>query len=180
MNKKMKRYLSVLVLILLLLGVTVGYSVLTQGLNITGTSKITNATWDVHFANVTVKSGSVTADVAPTAPASGTTSMTYTVNLVKPGDYYEFSFDVENKGSVDAKLSALPALAGVSTAQDVYTNYTIVHTNGTPIAVDELIPAGGKTNFTVRVEFDKNISANQLPTEAQTLTLTVGMTYIQP
>ena len=180
MNKKIKRYLSVLVLVLLLLGVTVGYSILTQGLNITCTSTIKNSTWDVNFANVSVASGSVTATTAPTAPASGATSMTYVVNLDKPGDYYEFSFDVENKGSVDAKLNALPKLTGVSTAQDVYTNYTIKHTDNSEIKVNELITAGNKTNFTVRVEFDKTITADQLPATAQTLTLTVDMEYVQP
>lgn len=179
MSKKMKRYLSVLVLVLLLLGVTIGYSALNQGLNISGTSKITNATWDVHFANVQVKSGSVTAITAPTAPVSGATTMTYEVNLSTPGDFYEFSFDVENAGSVDAKLSALPTLSGVSAAQDVYTNYTITHTDGSPIVANELIAAGEETNFTVRVEFDRNVSRDQLPTSAQTMTLIVDMEYVQ-
>lgn len=179
MSKKLKKYLSVLVLVLLLLGVTVGYAALNQGLNITGTSKITNASWDVHFANVQVATGSVQAVEAPTAPASGATSMTYEVNLSTPGDFYEFSFDVENSGSVDAKLSALPVLAGVSSAQDVYTNYTIKHTDNSAIAVDEVIPAGESKNFTVRVEFDRNVSSSQLPTSAQTMTLTVDMTYVQ-
>ena len=180
MSKKLKKYLSVLVLVLLLLGVTVGYSALNQGLNITGTSKITNASWDVHMTNVQIASGSVAAVVAPAAPSTGVTSMTYEVNLNSPGDFYEFSFDVENAGSVDAELSAVPTLAGVSTAQDVYTNYTIVHTDGTPIVAGETIAAGASKNFTVRVEFDRNVTSEQLPTSAQTMTLTVDMEYVQP
>ena len=179
MNKKIKRYLSVLVLVLLLLGVTVGYSILTQRLDITGTSKINNATWNIHFENVSVTPGSVTNATAPTATGTDTVAMSYTANLEKPGDFYEFTFDVKNGGSVDAKLSAIPTLSGVSTAQAVYTNYTITHANGSPVVANEEIAAGANDSFKVRVEFKKDITASQLPTSAQNLNLTVAMNYVQ-
>ena len=180
MNKKVKRYLSVLVLILLLLGVTVGYSALTQGLNITGISTIKNATWNIHFENVEVTPGSVTDATAPTATGTATVAMSYAANLENPGDYYEFTFDVKNSGSVDAKLSAVPTLTGVSEAQAVYTNYTITHANGDAVEANEVIAAGDKDSFKVRVEFKKNINAEQLPKSTQTLNLNVEMEYIQP
>ena len=176
--KKTKRRLSVIVLLLLLMSVTIGYSALSSSLNITGTSKISNAKWDVHFADVSVTTGSVTATTAPTIDASGL-NITYAVNLTTPGDFYEFTVNVTNAGSVDAKLNALPTIAGVSPAQDVYTNYTFTHTDGTAIAVGETIAAGASRNFKVRVEFDDSITADQLPEEAQTMTLTVGMNYVQ-
>ncbi len=176
--KKTKRRLSVVVLLLLLMSVTIGYSALSSSLNITGTSKINNAKWDVKFANVEVQTGSVDPVAAPTIDASGL-NITYEVNLNTPGDYYEFTVDVKNSGSVAAKLSALPTISGVGSAQDVYTNYSFTHTDGTAIAVGETIAAGASTNFTVRVEFDRNITAAQLPTTAQTMSLSVGMNYVQ-
>ena len=177
-KKKAKKRISVLVLLVLLLAITIGYSALSATLNISGTSKINNARWDVHFENVTPASGSVTA-ITATQTDANKLNITYSVELTKPGDYYEFTVDVKNAGSVDAKLSALPTLSGVSTAQDVYTNFTFTHTDNTAIQVGETIAAGASKNFKVRVEFDPNINADQLPSTAQTMTLTVGMAYEQ-
>ncbi len=176
--KQVKRSVSVIVLLLLLVGITVGYSALSQTLNINGTSTISKTTWNVHFANVTITTGSVTATTAPTATGNAV-SLDYAVNLQKPGDFYEFTVDVKNDGTVAAKLSALPTLSGVSTAQDVYVNYTFTHSDGTAITVGETIAAGASKKFKVRVEFDSSISASQLPSSEQTLNLTASMNYVQ-
>ena len=48
-----------LILILLLLMLSVGYAALQSILNINGISTINNATWDIHFENVVINSGSV-------------------------------------------------------------------------------------------------------------------------
>ncbi len=176
--KKNKKRLSVLVLLILLAVVTVGYALLSSSLSINGTSQITSSTWDVHFENVSITTGSVAATAAPTIDTSKL-NISYEVTLAKPGDFYEFTVDVKNAGSVAAKLSDLPTLTGVSTEQDVYTNYTFTHTDGTAIAKGETLAAGASKNFKVRVEYDKNISASQLPTAAQNMTLTVGMAYEQ-
>ena len=182
MNKKVKRYLSVLAFIMLLLGVTMGYSVLSQSLNISSTSLINAATFNVHFANIQVSTGSVNAVANPTTTGLNKTEMTFDVNLDEPGDYYEFTFDVENSGSVDAKLSEVPSLTGISSAQDVFINYTITHNDAgkSDVEANEVIPAfGGTTSYVVRVEFDKNIVSSQYPTSPQTLDLGVELNYVQ-
>ncbi len=176
--KQVKRSVSVLVLLLLLIGVTVGYSALSQTLNINGTSTISVSSWDVHFANVSVTTGSVTATTAPN-PATNNLTLTYSVALANPGDFYEFTVDVVNQGSVAAKLSALPTISGVSTAQDVYVNYSFTHSDGTAFTVGETIAAGSSKKMKVRVEYDRNISSSQLPTTAQTLNLVASMNYEQ-
>lgn len=179
MKKQSKKYVTVLVLLLLLMGVTIGYSALSTGLNITGTSKITNATWNIHFADtITPTSGSVTPTTAPTLDTNKT-KITYAADLAKPGDFYEFTATVVNEGSIDAKLGALPTVEGVSAAQDVYVNYTFTHSDGTAVASGETIAAGQSKAYKVRVEFDRNITASQLPSAAQNLTLTVDMNWVQ-
>ena len=177
-SRSKKRFLSVLILLIVLISITIGYSVLSTTLNISGTTNITKPTWDIHFANIAVTSGSVTATTAPTI-ATGGLKITYAVTLAKPGDFYEFTVDVVNGGTVGAKLSAVPTVSGVSTAQDVYINYTFLHSDGTSPAANETLAAGATKKFRVRVEFDRNITATQLPTQNQALTLTVGMTYEQ-
>lgn len=173
-----KKRITIIILLLLVTFITVGYAVLSAPLNINGTSTINNASWNVHFENINVTTGSVAATSGPTIDNSKL-NITYAVALEKPGDFFEFTVDVKNAGSVDAKLSELPILDGVSQAQDVYTNYTFTHYDNTAITVGETIAAGSSKKFRVRVEFDRNITANQLPTTQQDMTLTVDMNYEQ-
>ena len=177
-EKKTRRVLIILLLIILLMGVTVGYAILSTNLNINGTSRIKNSTWDVHFQNIAVTNGSVQALEAPTIDASKL-NVNYTVDLNVPGDYYDFTIDVKNSGSVDAKLSALPILNGVSSEQEVYTNYHFTHADGSPIQVGETIETGQSQKFRVHIEYDRNIVASQLPKDNQVLHLSVAMSYVQ-
>lgn len=178
-KRKKKKVLSVLVLLLLVLGITIGYAVLSQTLTINGTSKISVTTWNVHFENVQVTTGSVTATTAPTATGTETTSLTYEVTLAKPGDFYEFTVDVKNGGGIDAKLASAPTITGPSTAQEVYTNYSFTNSDGSAVTAGTTLAAGASKKYKVRVEYDPNIEANQLPTAAQTITLTASMNWEQ-
>lgn len=180
MKKKSGKKVVLSLLALLLLTITVGYAALSTTLNINGTSKINNATWDVHFANLEVTSGSVSATKAATID-SGKTAIDYNVELIKPGDFYEFTVDVTNTGTIDAKLGEAPILSGVSAAQDIYTNYTVKYSdNDTAINANDKLAAGATKKLKVRVEFDReNITNSQLPTEAQTLDLKFAMNYVQ-
>ena len=177
MKKKSNRKFVLLVLALLLFTITVGYAALSTTLNINGTSKINNATWDVHFANLEVTSGSVSATKAATIDSA--TEIDYNVELIKPGDFYEFTVDVTNTGTIDAKLGEAPILSGVSAEQDVYTNYTVTYSDDTAINANDKLAAGATKKLKVRVEFDRNITNSQLPTEAQTLDLKFAMNYVQ-
>ncbi len=180
MKGKKKKYLSVIILLLLLVGITVGYATLSSNLSISGTSTINSASWDVHFENLSVTAGSVDAleDNEPTISADSL-NITYGIELTQPGDFYEFTVDVKNAGSVDARLSELPTLGGVTTEQDKYVNYTFTHTDGSAIAVGETLAAGASKSFKVRVEFDENVSSTDLPKSRQDMTLTVDMNYEQ-
>ena len=180
MKKKSGKKVVLSLLALLLLTITVGYAALSTTLNINGTSKINNATWDVHFANLEVTSGSVSATKAATIDSA--TEIDYNVELIKPGDFYEFTVDVTNTGTIDAKLGDAPILSGVSAEQDVYTNYTVKYTDNdtdTAINANDKLAAGATKKLKVRVEFDRNITNSQLPTEAQTLDLKFAMNYVQ-
>ena len=170
------------VLLFLAFFITIGYAYLTQNLSITGTSFINNPRWDIYFDNIVVNPDSVElsgTNTPATIDQNNKTSVSFNVTLDKPGDFYEFTVDVKNAGSVPAKLNALPTVSGVSSAQSVYTTYTFTHTDGTAIAVGETLAAGASKNFKVRVEYKSDIQPSQLPTSAQNLTLTVAMQYVQ-
>ena len=57
--KKSKRRAKYL-LLLLILCISVGYAILQSNLTINGTAHMNNPTWDIHWNNVQVTSGSVT------------------------------------------------------------------------------------------------------------------------
>ena len=175
-----KKIVGIVVLLLLVCTITIGYSYLSASLNINGTSKINATSWNVHFGTITPTAGSVTPTTAPTVDASGL-NISYAVTLANPGDFYEFTVVVENSGTVDAKMSSLPALSGVSSTQDNYTNFTFTHSDGTAITnvANESINAGSSKTYKVKVEFDRNVSSNQLPTTQQTMNLKVALAYEQ-
>ena len=177
-NNKLNSKVLTIILLIAIFGIGLGYAAISRTLTITGTSGIRNNSWDVHFENVSVTTGSVTASI-PAAIGTGSTSVNYEISLGVPGEFYEFTVDVKNGGSVPAKLSANPTISGVSTEQDVYINYTVKYADGTEIqANDELDPEEEKT-LKVRVEFDRTISADQLPTSNETMQLSFSMDYIQ-
>ena len=176
-NEKKGRgsFIAILVLVLVL-GISIGYAALSTTLNINGSTTIGKSSWDVHFANVIESAGGVTA----TRPAAITAGQTYEVTLPTPGTFYEFTVDVVNAGSLDAKLSADAAVEGVSPAQAVYTKYSVVWSDtGVAPRTGDVIGAGERKTAKVRVEYNKDVTAAQLPTTDQVLTLTASMNFIQ-
>lgn len=176
-QSKQKIILVIALAILLVVGVGIGYAALSSTLNINGTSEIGKVTWDVHLENVAITTGSATATTPPSV--TGSTTVNYSVTLPAPGTFYEFTVDIKNSGSLPAKLGANPILSGVSAAQEVYTNYTVKYSDGTTPAANDALAVGATRKLRVRVEYDRNITNAQLPTVAQTLTLTYAMNYIQ-
>ena len=177
MNKINRKVLVIIVLIAAF-GIGIGYAAINRTLTISGTSGIRNNSWDVHFENVQVATGSVSATI-PAAIGTGSTSVNYEISLGIPGDFYEFTVDVKNDGTFPAKLSGNPVLSGVSTAQDIYINYTVTYSDGTTIKANDELDAGALKTLKVRVEFDRTISEEQLPTSNEALNLGFSMDYIQ-
>ena len=76
--KKNKQKIAVTLLLFLLCVISIGYAILQSSLDITGTTAIQDAKWDIHWNNVQITDGSVTgANV--TTPATIDSSKT-TVN----------------------------------------------------------------------------------------------------
>ena len=176
MKKKVK-YIMV-ALLLLLIGVGIGYAIISTTLTITGKTTIGKSTWDVHFENLVTTDGSVTA-TQPAVIDTGKTNITYEIPLAVPGEFYEFTVDVANGGSIPAKVSAAPTLGGVTTEEDAYINYTVTYANGDEIKVNDALEPGAKATYKVRVEFDRDITSSQLPSESKSLDLTFAINYVQ-
>ena len=110
-NNKSK--LVALILCLALIGI--GYAALTANLKIKGTANISNAKWDVHFANPELYSASSNvafasnsnSNITPGTPiikGADRQELEWNVTFNQPGDHYAFFVDVVNEGDIDAKL----------------------------------------------------------------------------
>lgn len=133
----------------------------------------------IAFKRSTARHGeSLTLDTA-------TTTANFKVKLNKPGDYYAFSVDVINDGTFDAILKSITMtqlteaeakLLKFSVSYDG-TEYTSSATNLT----DTLnYNTGNNTkNVIVRVEYRKDIAAEDLPAADAEVSLSVALGYEQ-
>ena len=180
MNKKSKKKSSFKnsAVLLLLIGVGIGYAVISTTLNITGKTTIGKSSWDVHFENLVTTTGSVT----PTQAAvidSGKTNITYEIPLELPGDFYEFTVDVVNDGSIDAMIENVVKTPELTTEQAKYLKYEITYQNGESIATKQLLAKETTMPIKVRIEYRKDISNSDFPTASTTLDLSLTLEYIQ-
>ena len=173
-----RRYLFT-VLIILLLSISLGYALLSTNLNIVGTTVVKDNKWDIYFDNVQVKSGSVTASTPVIDTAK--TTVSYSVNLNLPGDYFEFTVDAKNAGTIDGMVSAVSSkLNGTEiTTLPNYLEYKISYIDGVAIQNNHLLEAGKTETYKVRVGYKKDIANTDLPSTEQTLNLSFSVTYVQ-
>ena len=168
-----------IILILLVVCLGIGYSYLNTELNINGTANINSANWSVYWNNVQVESGSVTAST-PTIDSDKTT-VSYTVTLEKPGDYYEFTVDAVNAGTIDAMIETIDSKLNGVTMEEVpaYLDYGISYADDTPLEENQELLHDSTETYKVHIGYSENIEANELPTTNQSLSLELTVTYKQ-
>ena len=194
-----KRGSLIAIFVLLIAGISFGYAALSTTLTINGKTKISKVGWDIHFFDATVADGSVSGTAAADIIKADTTKAEWEATLSVPGDYYEFTINVGNFGTIDAKLDTLPTdatkkyiidtmtatyedgtelTAADRTKLDKLLKYTIT---GTP--VDKLAKANGSTPtsyaLTFRVEFNDDIIGEDLLDKAVKLDYLYELKYVQ-
>ena len=169
-------YIILCIVLVSVFSLTIAYAALNVTLNITGNADISAATWDVHLDNVKVTSGSVSG-TEPTI--TGGTTATFSTSLTTPGDFYEFTIDAVNNGSIDAMIDSITKTPTLTTTQAKYLNYIIEYQNGESINTKQLVAKNSFVRLKVRVEFRKDITASDLPTTSETLNLAFTINYVQ-
>jgi hypothetical protein len=196
MKKKNKNKNLTLILILILL-ISVGYAALASNLKINGSSQLTAANWDVYWDNVQITEGSVPADNDHKARItdSSKTQVEFSIELNEPGDYYEFTVDAVNNGTIDAMIAANGIVDGVYSDSNYTTpaelpksvSYTVTYANGKPIQEKHLLEKkNGSTptieTYKVRIEYrnDEEINPSDLNREnIRTFYFKFGINYVQ-
>ena len=157
--------------------VGIAYATLNKTLTINGISNIEKPSWDIQFENIKVKSGSVSAVLVHSV--SNKTSLNFEVNLKVPGEFYEFTVDVKNNGTIDAMLEELIKLNELTEFQQKFLIYTIKYENEEQILKNQLLKPGEFLKLKIRVEFKRDITESDLPTSSETINLGFKVNYIQ-
>ena len=169
------------VLLVAVVTLSIAYAVLSATLSINAQATVKGASWDVEFqqkgegaiCTASSKDGAAatTATVTnqPTITATSFTGLTADLKL--PGDKVVCTWQVANKGSIDAKLATYtaPVLSLDGATGDVSTvtgkvNYTLTIGGATPAANRKLAKATDSSTPTTEdvvltIEFDPNATA---------------------
>ena len=169
-------YIVLGIVMISVLTLTVVYAALSTTLNINGNAEVTAASWDIHLDNVQLNSSSATT-TAPTITDSKTA--TFSTTLSKPGDFYEFTIDVVNNGSIDAMIDGVTKTPTLTEAQAKYLNYIVEYQNGESINTKQIVSKNSFVRLKVKVEFRKELVASDLPSTSETLNLAFTVNYVQ-
>ena len=182
-NKKQRRIMFLLILIL---GITIGFALLSTTLYINGTAAIKSNTWNIHWddTSVNVTQGSVSASAPSVTTATSTKdTVSFDVEFEMPGDFYEFEKDAINEGSVDGALQLSNNWItyksnNVATTLPSYMDFKVTYDDGTTVPANgDVLEHGESKTYKIRVEFKSSVE--ELPEEAEPITIEVNLPYVQ-
>ena len=174
-NHKTNSMVLFLFVFILLFGV--GFAYLNTTLSIEGVANVENSSWDIHFENVQISNGSIEATTPPTI--TDDTSVSFGVVLEKPGDYYEFTVDVVNDGTFDAKIDSISILPTLTIEQANYLAYVVTYEDGAPIQQNDALNSGSSETLLIHLEYLENDDTSLYPEEDQDFDFSVSIDYIQ-
>ena len=155
---------------------TIAYAALNAVLTIQGSAQVSSADWDIYLVNPRVSSGSVT-NTLPVIKSNSSLEFSTTLNM--PGDFYEFTVDVVNNGSIDAMIEKVTKTPELTPEQAKYLKYEVSYSNGEAITTKQTIVKGASMPIKVRIEYRKDLNNGDLPTGQVVLDLALELDYIQ-
>ncbi len=143
MRDRKKRNIIIGSLCCLLVFMGIGYAILSQTLNISGTANM-QGNWNVKITNMELLSNNKTGRAEEVSHSFTDTTATFEANLYMPGDSIEYEVTVENQGNIDALLKSI-----TPTTTNRSEGIKFSHSE-----IDNTVLTAGKTiTFTMKVEF---------------------------
>ena len=183
--QRRKKRLNTYLLLILLLGVSVGFALLSTTLKINGTVGVQGGVWDIHWDDTTIQR--VAGSVEPTTEAHVIDQkkqiISFNVELELPGDFYEFTVNAINEGTINGIINDIRIKFQDENDQDIelpnYIKYELKHTNGTAVEIGQVLEAGKSDGYRFRLEFDRNLEElpeTVIPTIKPTIEIDYGQT----
>lgn len=101
--------------------------------------------WDISFSNLKVKDGSKEGTISLENDA-----IALEVELEEENEYYEFTLDVENKGTLDAKISDINL--NVENDKNIL-EYSLTYLDDRYIEKDDILKSGEKKTIKVKIYY---------------------------
>ena len=198
-KKRAFQNVAIIVLGLAIIIMSIGYAAYSTPMSITGNTTIQRASWDIKFNNPqTVTTATSVSNTLVTAPTlTNATTLTFGVTL-KVGETYDFTVDVVNAGTFNAKLdeysltgtkkkgattTAVTSADGQTYSND-YLVYSVQWNDGSALqstadGTADTINAGDTKKLKVHVGFIEPADASTLPDANEDYTFTLNMNFVQ-
>ena len=172
MSNKEKKRVRIVIISLLVIFIGLGFSLVISPLDLIGNANISKTTWDVRFenANVTDYSDINMSSNVPSIKGEDKQELEYEVTFNKPGDFYEFTVDIANKGSLDAELKNKSTKLQIDNGEEItlnnsnwnsyfpsYLDFSITEISGNSTYLE----VGNKATIKVHIGLKYNISTEE-------------------
>lgn len=161
MKDRSFKIVTIVALLVAVLGLSIGYAAYAENLKISGTvtARSSSNSWNVKFENISAAEFGGIANEMVAPELTSTTISKFEVNFFAPGDSVSYTFDVVNKGLLNAKLTTFskgslscePSTNSTATAEEANAlcrdlTYTLTYADGSDIKTGDLLYAGDSNN----------------------------------
>ncbi len=181
MEKERTKALVIVVMLIVVAGLTVAFASLSSVLNIKGTAYLDAAKWGIKFGNLSEPEKIGTATTTGTAKIEETKSAEITeinVSLSTPGDKVVYTVDLVNEGTINAKIDKIEKTE-LTSEQQKYLTFKVTDKEGKEVSEGDILSAGETKNLTITIEFIKDLTKEDLPTNTSTISLSYKLNFAQ-
>ena len=164
MRTRQKQRIIIGTLCAVIIGLAVGYAVLSQTLNIQGTGGIASD-FNILFTNI--EEGTMNGATTINKQITDSTTATFTIDLSKPGSNGEYLITIENRGTIDAMVESIKGIDEANQSAPTDITFSI-----SDIAVNDKLKAKESKVFKVKVVWDSN--STSIPDTNKDLTLSIN------
>ena len=163
MRTRQKQKIIIGTLCAVIIGLAIGYAVLSQQLNIHGTGGIAS---DFNILFTDIQEGTMNGATTVNKQITNSTSATFTIDLKSPGSNGEYLITVENRGNIDAYVESIHGIEEANSTEPTDIKFSIED-----IKVNDKLPAKESKVFKVKVNWDSN--STSIPDANKDLTLDI-------
>ena len=164
MRTRQKQRIIIGTLCAVIVGLAVGYAVLSQTLTINGTGGIAS---DFNILFTDIQEGTMNGATTVNKQITNSTTATFTIDLKSPGSNGEYLITVENRGTLDAYVESINGIDEANSTEPTDIIFSIED-----IAVNDKLPASESKVFKVKVDWSS--TSTSIPSTNKDLTLSIN------
>ena len=180
-KERRTKALVIVVLLIVVASLTIAFAALSATLNINGTAYLDAAKWGIKFENLSSPTKIGSATTTGTAKIEETKAAEITgmnVSLSTPGDKVTYTVDLVNEGTINAKIDNIEKTV-LTSEQQRYLTFKVTDKSGNEVSEGDILSKGETRNLIITIEFIKDLTKEDLPTDASTISLSYKLNFVQ-